>query len=268
MKRRPAGRLRASRLALLFVCGALAATPAADAGTRGSTLALPLITGDERPELMLAQRSIVRAWGPSEDTAYIEVEVPGWRSEGLAAALSAAVPGAGQIYAGESSGWWFALAEVAGWTANRIYLHKAQTERDRSSRFAGDPADSASAWSFARWTAATGQDPSELEQIWVVDRQAFYETIARDPRYLAGWDGDPVVTRGAFSDIRGAARTHYDRASRLGYALWINHLVAALDALRAARLHNLPLQRNLELRLKSSWRDGRPNVMAVLVRRF
>jgi len=38
--------------------------------------------------------------------------------------------------------------------------------------------------------------------------------------------------------------------------------------LRAARLHNLMLQGNLELKLRSSWQGGRPAVMAVLVRRF
>ena len=30
------------------------------------------------------------------------------------------LPGAGQLYLREGSGVWFALAEVVGWTANRI----------------------------------------------------------------------------------------------------------------------------------------------------
>jgi hypothetical protein len=54
----------------------------------------------------------------------------------------------------------------------------------------------------------------------------------------------------------------------VSYVLWFNHLLSALDALHAARLHNLPLQHNLELKLRSSWRAGRPDVLAALVRRF
>ena len=63
-------------------------------------------------------------------------------------------------------------------------------------------------------------------------------------------------------------QTQYDRARLAGYALWLNHVLAAVDALRAVRLHNLTLQNNLELRLRSSWRGGQPAVVATLVRRF
>ena len=255
-------------LTALLAGAVLLAAGTAGAVIRGSALALPLVSGPGRPQLYLAQRAIDRSWGLSEESTYVEVNVPEWRSEGLAAGFSAAVPGAGQLYLGEGSGLWFALAEVVGWTANRIYLHKAQTERDRSARFVGDPTDSSSAWSFERYRQVTGQDPSELQAVWARDRQAFYEMIARDPGYLAGWAGQPTTTRSEFFDLRGAARGYYDRASNVGYALWLNHLVAALDALRAARLHNLTLQRNLELKLRSSWQGGRPAVMATLVRRF
>jgi hypothetical protein len=262
------GRTPAWGVALL-VAG-LVLLPAAMAGaiTRGSALALPLVTGREKPELVLAQRAIDRSWGISEDSNYVEVDVPEWRSEGLAAALSAVVPGAGQTYLGEGSGVLFALVEVAGWTANRIFLHKAQTERDRSARFAGDPADTASAWSFARWSSATGLDPAQLERVWELDRQAFYQVIARDPTYLAGWQGEAEATRTAFFEIRSRARTEHDRATNASYVLWVNHLLAALDALRAARVQNLMLQHNLELKLRSSWQGRQPAVMAVLVRSF
>jgi hypothetical protein len=240
----------------------------AQAVIRGSTLALPLIIADGKPRFVLAQRSIERSWGPSEDSAYTTVDVPGWKSEGLAAGLSAVVPGAGQLYAGERSGFWYALAEVAGWTANRVYVHRAQVARDHAARFAGDPTDTTSAWSFARWTRLTGLDPGELASIWERDRPAFYHLIATDPTYLVGWSGQPDATRLAFSDLRGKARGEYLRANDMSYVLWLNHLVAALDALHAARVNDLVLRENLELKLHSSWKAGRPGVMAVLVRRF
>jgi hypothetical protein len=270
MMRRRAPGLRALGLALLLAGGALLNAGTAGAVIRGSALALPLpqLADRGRPHFSLAQRAIDRSWGLSEDSTYSEVDVPEWRSEGLAAGLSAMVPGAGQLYAGEGSGVWFALAEVAGWTVNRIFLHKAQTERDRSASFAGDPADTASAWSFERFSEATGKDAAELEAIWAQDRQAFYEMIASDPTYLAGWNGQPEATRSAFFGIRDAAHGYSDRASTAGYVLWLNHLIAAVDALRAARFRNVMLQDNLELKLQSSWRCGRPAVMAALVRRF
>jgi hypothetical protein len=270
MTRRRAPGLRALGLALLLAGGALLNTETASAVIRGSALALPMpmLADRGRPQFSLAQRAIDRSWGLSDDSTYSEVDVPEWRSEGLAAGLSAMVPGAGQLYAGEGGAVWFALAEVAGWTANRIFLHKAQTEQDRSARFAGDPSDTSSAWAFERFSEATGKDAAELEAIWARDRQSFYEMIARNPAYLAGWKGESEATRSTFLGIRDRSRGYYDRASGAGCALWLNHLLAALDALRAARLHNLVLQHNLELNLRSSWNGGRPAVVAVLVRRF
>ncbi len=269
MKPRRAAGPCALGLALLLAGGVLGAG-AAGAVIRGSVLAMPMVTDPGRPQFRLAQRAIGRSWGLSEDSSYTEVDVPEWRSEGLAAGLSAVVPGAGQIYAGDGGGLWFALGELVGWTANRIFLHKARDERDRSARFAGDPRDPASAWSFERFRAATGQDTlaAELEAVWARDPQSFYDRIGRDPAYLAGWNGQAAVTREEFFGMRDASRGNYDRASTAGYALWINHVVAAVDALRAARLRNLELQHNLELKLRSSWRAGRPTVVAALVRRF
>ena len=63
--------------------------PAAEA----SQLALPILTGAQKPELTLAQRVIEREWGPSEDSVYVVVDVPGWREEAYAMGLSAAAPG-------------------------------------------------------------------------------------------------------------------------------------------------------------------------------
>ena len=255
-------------LALALACAALLQAVPALAVLRGSPLAVPLVAGRERPLPMLAQRSIVRDWGPSEDSTYTELEVPEWKSEGRAAVFTAALPGAGQLYAGEGSGFWFALAEVAGWTANRVYLHRAQSDRDESVRFAGEPTDTTSAWSFERWENATGGDAGDIRRVYAMDRGAFFEIIARDPAYLAGWKGDPAATHSAYYDIRGRSRSNYDRATLAGWALWLNHLIAAVDALHAARLHNLPLQQNLELKVRSSWRHGSPDVTAALVRRF
>ncbi len=163
---------------------------------------------------------------------------------------------------------WFALAEAGGWVANRIWIHSARDRRDRSESFAGAPTDSVSAWSFARWRAATGGSSGDLEQIYALDREAFYDAIGNDPRYLAGWSGNSATTRTAYYALRDKSRDYYDRAALAARLLWFNHLVAAVSALRAARDHNLPLRQNLGLKLRSSWQGSSPAVVAALERRF
>ncbi len=221
------------------------------------TLALAQLGGTDEPGLLLAQRAIDRAWGPSEDSTYHEVDVPQWRSEGLAAGLSAAVPGMGEAYAGAPrTGIWFAVAEVAGWTTRWLYTRRGhQLERDAAA-YAGAPGDSASRWSFARWEAATQGDPSQLEALYAGDRDGFYDRIAHDPAALAGWSGDATSTRAPYTALRDVAADRLRIGGWAGAALWINHLVSAVDALRLARLHDLPLRRNLGLRLRGSWHQG------------
>jgi len=81
----------------LAACGVLVLAPAIPCqAICRSELALARLAGASHPELIWAQRTIEREWGPSEDSVYVETDVPGWRSEGLALGLSAAVPGLGQ----------------------------------------------------------------------------------------------------------------------------------------------------------------------------
>lgn len=224
---------------------------------------------DEAPVLILAQRAIDRAWGPPEGAPPV-VPVAGTRSEGRAMALSAVIPGAGQIYSGQLSGVWFALAEIAGWTTHWLYTRDARRESERADQFVGVPADTASAWSFERWQqAGSGRDLASLEALYAGDREAFYSLIAGDPRYIDGWSGpDRAVTRADFQHLRDLSDGSLERAHTSEKLIWLNHVVSAFDALRAARLHNVHLRPNLELHLKSSWHGSGPSMAAVLERRF
>lgn len=260
--------MRRALLGLALLAGSPTAAGAATPPTPEAILALPLVGGGESPMLLFAQRAITRRWGPSDDSTYVEIQVPDWRSEGGAMAMSALVPGVGQAYVGEQSAFVYALAEVTGWAARWFYARRADSRRADAESYAGSPADPSSAWSFERWQSATGGDPSELERIYAADRQAFLREIATDPRYLAGWSGNPTATRAGLDDLLAGADRNQQRANVAGAAVWINHLVSAADALRAARIHNLPLRRNLELRLQTGWSGGHPGVTATLERRF
>jgi hypothetical protein len=242
-----------------------------DAGTGDppAGLALAAITRGGKPELLLAQRTIERDWGPSTDSLDLAKRRAGWKSEPFSFASSALLPGAGQAYVGETSAIWFALAEAAGWTAHWLFHRDADRDREAAARIAGNPADSTSGWSFQRWEAADpARDASQIEALWLADRAAFYTLIASDPQYLDGWSGDPAATRASFDEQRDLADRALDRRRWSDIGLGLNHVIAAVDALRAARAHNLPVRRNLDLALRGHWGRRGPSVMAVLERRF
>jgi hypothetical protein len=260
---------RAWVAAASLACAALAgAMPAAAAAPAPAPLAYPLLGEGGAPALMLAQRTITREWGTAEDTLYQVVEIPAWRGEMAALGMSAVFPGAGQAYAGDAGGIWFALAEAGGWLARLLWLDRGNDLRAEAERYAGAPQDPGSTWSFDRWSLATGQDPSELQALYAVDREAYYDLIGDDPRYLAGWSGDAPTTRHAFRALRDHSDARLRNARYAGIGLWLNHVTAAAHALRAARLHNLPLRRDLDLKLEGAWRSGGPTVFAMIERRF
>ena len=229
-------------------------------------LAYRHLEGEVRPELMLAQRVIDREWGPSDDSIYVELELPGWKSEPLAALLSAGLPGAGQRYVGERRAWLFAAVEAAGWGGWWWYRHDARRLREQAAGLAGPPDDPASGWSFERWSSATQDDPAAIAALYAADREAFFNSIASDPRYLAGWETPEA--RMEFGSLRIRSDVRLSRARTYATGLWLNHLVAALDALRAARFHNLPLSHDLGLRIDGRRRRGGAGVAVALERAF
>lgn len=246
---------------------ALGSMPAGAAIPPGSRFALPVCTAPDGG--LLAQRVIDREWGLSDDSLYTVVDLQGWKSEGGAMALSALLPGAGHLYTGERSGWAFLLLETAGWVERRLASRAADDRDDEARAFVGNPYDSTAGWSIERYRAAGNLDTEYLERLWAGDREAYYRTLATVPSYAAGFTGpSPTSTQLDFIGIRDARDSKLRMARRMETLLWLNHLVAAIDALRAARIHNLPLRQQYQLRLGQKFRHGRPEFRAALVRRF
>jgi len=219
----------------------------------------------EVPEGWLAQRAIERSWGLSDDSLYSEVEVPGWKSEGMAFALSAALPGAGQRYVGENSAWLYLTAEVVGWVGRTLSGRSADDRFAQNVAFVGDPADSSAAWSFDRYRDAGGSRVEELQALYAADRASFYRTLADDPSVVDGFvAGGASVFRDGYDEYQGLRR----RSRLFEVALWVNHAVSAFDALRAAHVHNLPLRPDTHLQMGARLVRGRPVLRAALTRRF
>ena len=255
-------------LALAVALGCLSAADVAAAAAVPSPWASPLtlsrLGAGDRPDLVLAQRSIEREWPVAGDSGVLVLQ--GGRSEIGALAMSAAVPGAGQIYAGQVRGIYFAAAEVVGWIGWALLRRGADDLRGDARALAGTPDDSASAWSFDRLEDATAEDTAYLRALYAADRDAFDQAIAGDPRYAPGWSS--AQAREEFSDLRRRSDRKRSHSRAAEGALWVNHVVAAIDALRAARLHNVPIGRGVELKADGGWRRGRPAFTVALERRF
>jgi hypothetical protein len=256
------------RVALLLALATCCAAPcgAATGQACGSLLAITLVEGPSQPSLTLLQRSITRTWGLSEESTYVEVSVPDWKSEAWAMALSGVVPGAGHAYLGERSGLIFALLELAGWGARIHYGNRDEQLRNDAAVFRGNPEDSAAVWSFARWEKSTGGDPTGIRTLYEQDPDEFDVRIGRDPTYGAGWES--TSPQSEFTHFLDEADGMLQRRKIASTGLWFNHLVAAFDALRTARIHNFPLRQDMQLKVKTSWRGGNAGVRATLERSF
>ena len=246
------------------------APPPATGSGLSSKLAPSILRGSaDVPELWLAQRVIEREWGLSEDSTYRTVDVQGWKSEGMALALSGALPGAGQLYVGEGSGWLFMVGEALGWAGRVITHSRGEDLRTQAATFVGDPNDSTSTWSFARYSQASGGQATLLQQLWAADRESFYQALATDPSYRSGFAGsDPGVAYDSYRGLRSSSQDRFRQSRMFEIALWANHAISAFDALRAARFHNLPLRRTIDLQLGGRLHRGEPTFRAALVRRF
>ncbi len=258
-----------TRVAVVLGTLLLFAAPAA-AMDAGSRLAPSVLSGAaEVPELWLAQRTIEREWGLSEDSTYRSLDAKGWKYEGLALSLSGLMPGAGQLYVGENSAWVFMLTEALGWAGRTITRRRGDDLQRKAAALLGDPTDPTSAWSFERYAASTGDDAELLRTLWERDRDAFYELLSNDSQYRFGFAAtDPFAAYESYRGTRDQSQDRYRQSRYLEIALWANHAVSAFDALRAARLRNLPLRRNIDLQLGGRVGPTGPRLRAALVRRF
>ncbi len=227
------------------------APPCRLAETASLDRVVPLVSGDDIPTLILAQRAIDRDFGgaPEDPTQYALVDVPGWKSEGGAAAMSLAIPGTGQLYAGSKRGYLFIGIEAAALLSYASFKSKSDETRGEYYTYVGDPNDPNSRFSFDR--LAGGISPEELARLRTVydrDPAEFYDAVTKLDDFASGW---------AAPEQRNAAVTFSDEFNSQNnkqnlsfYTLIANHLVASFDALHLARFTNYTLRENMTLKLK------------------
>jgi len=254
--------------ALLALSSGRAWSSTGASSIQSSLLAPRLITAGSSDSPLLAQRVITREWGESEDSSYRSVEVPGYKSEGWAMMMSAAVPGTGQLYVGEHSGFIYLLVEVVGWASLVVLRDRADQQKQDSQTYAGSPYDSTSAWNFNRYNRATGQDTLALAQLYAGDRDAFYHQIGFNDLYSAGWSNSYDANRSQYQSLEDDYQSSVKKSRYAAGAIILNHVVSAIDALHAARTHNLPLTQNLRLRMGGGLTPRGANLRLALEGRF
>ncbi|MEO6462234.1 MAG: DUF5683 domain-containing protein [Candidatus Eisenbacteria bacterium] len=228
-----------------------APAPCRLAGTSLLDVVPVLVTGDARPELQLAQRAIQRdlRGTPASEAPYAMVDVPGWKSEGGAAAMSLALPGAGQLYTGSKRGYLYLGVEAVALLSYATFQAKSETKRDEYHAYVGDPNEVESRFSFNRLgSEVSPEELNRLRTVYERNPAEFYQAVTLQSQYAGGWsDPDDRFDAQAISEDADTQRSR----SRFGlYTAIANHLVSAVDALNLARFNNFALRENMTLKLK------------------
>lgn len=228
-----------------------------------------LVVGESEPTLLYAQRAITREMGGSSgnETRYAYVDIPGWRSPNQAAAMSLAVPGAGQLYAGSRRGYVYLGIEALAVYSLAHFGARRDDARADYFAYVGDPNQSASRFAFDRLeTTVDPSDVARLRSIYAKDQREFYDAVTSDDRYSTGWQA---------ASNRSDAQSLADETDRLGrrarfgtFVALANHVISAVDALHLARLNNIALRDDLSLRLKLRPGLQKSTYALTLTRRF
>jgi hypothetical protein len=204
----------------------------------------------------------------------------------LAGVLSAAVPGAGELYAGSwLRGSLFFAVEIALWAG---YAHFHSLGQDWDGTFIGY-ADTH--WSEPRyWISLAGPGQANipgvdmnnytqfLESLRNYEKehfshglhlekdQQYYEMIGKYDQFHAGWDdfveGQPALTphRDEYRNMRYKSNTAFKNASACAMGVLLNHVLSAFDAGWKVNSEN----KKIRTSFRSSWKqDDRGGMMMV-----
>ncbi len=184
------------------------------------------------------------------------------KSPFLAFALSAVVPGAGELYTGDKWGLLNTAAEVGFWVGYAHYTNQADDERVEYEAYADNH------WGYDRWgdwyetTGWVAIQPADLFETYAdgspVKNHHYYEKLGKYPWAQGGWDDFQdeyqvdlkTVTYSpnhlAYLDMRREKNSLNDKATRCVVAAMVNHAFSGFRAALLARSHNKKLASVLE----------------------
>ncbi len=229
--------------------------------------------GDDRP--LVAQRALD---GPETALPDARMETPnppgvdGKRSPVLAGLLSLVLPGAGQFYNGNRSGWFFLGIEAAGWITYASTRQTGQDIETQYKRFADGH------WTFERYRDDSFEDcptnghsddgtpDSTLVVLYDTRRDDYYEDIGKLDIYSCGWDQQ--ANREHYRDMRNESNDFLRASRTAGTVVFLNHLVSGILAARGAAKHNASLPGGAELGIQLNPSFTNPGAVMTVSRRF
>jgi hypothetical protein len=200
----------------------------------------------------------------AEQNEPLKISHPSKKSPFLAFALSAAIPGAGQLYNGsnifKSIG--FFVFDGALWGGHikwhqdgldlthefEAYADQHWTEGDTTNNNANLDPQTYRGYLLAEYGDVNDTTVGEFtHSLPSTKTQQYYEMIGKYDQFAGGWDdywvgpdSGNVLTfnRLHYEDMRKKANDKLDQANTLIYVSIINHLISAVDAAVSAKRHN------------------------------
>lgn len=189
------------------------------------------------------------------------VENASLKSPVLGIAMSALVPGTGEMYAGKwLKGAIFLGVEVALWVGYAHYSDEGQKWEDIFHEYA-DTHWSEDVW--RAWMAANPTFGDTTHTLPSTKTQQYYEMIGKYNQFKAGWDdyveGGPQLTenRNHYEGLRHESNVQFKRASYCAMVVILNHLLSTFDTAFTIRGHN----REVRSALRASFRQTRDAVV-------
>jgi hypothetical protein len=209
------------------------------------------------------------------------VRPAGYKSPKTALFLSAAVPGAGQIYEGsllKAAG--FVAVEAVGWTVWAVYSTKGKDIRTEFRSYADVHWIESDYWD---WIAAqSGKERSDMAALRQWEHEAFshglnqqkdqqyYEMIGKYDQFNAGWDDASTSyldegwdtsqrskRRLYYEDRRDASNQAFKKGSMGITVVMLNHIFSAIEGAFSASRHNKKLTQT-SLRFEPKNVGGQP----------
>lgn len=162
---------------------------------------------------------------------------PSGPSPFVAGAMSAIIPGTGQLIQGQNRGWLYLGVEIASWFTYAS-LRSAGSQAEEDYRQFAD-----SHWDWERYGTETncgeglGPIDFETESAQLLDsymnaQDQFYDDIGSQDVYACGWDEQG--NRSSYQSMQGNADNLYQASEFVVAVIVINHLVSAVDAAKSA----------------------------------
>ncbi|MBU1702136.1 MAG: hypothetical protein KJ970_10885 [Candidatus Eisenbacteria bacterium] len=264
-KRGAVGGCSSSSLVALMLFCALLLSPTASIAAEGAEQSIWIPTGlytsrmlDPSPPLELMMGNDAKGLVSGDE----ELQEP---SPALAVALSAVMPGAGQLYSGNRRGLIYFAVEVAALIAHFSYRSDGHRKEDQFKDFAD------AQWDTLRYREGSGIEGcswSEESDSTIVDlmqnhRNRYYEQVARE-EYACGWR-EPWQ-RDDYRELRDVSNSLLGKANTAMTIIFLNHIVSAVDAFRIARSMRMEVAPQTELRMDVEGDYRRPRAVFRLVR--